>query len=100
MAAAVSALNGTVEKLKGVYNLAVQQLPDPDKTLGDPGKDPTAAAVNDSLLPAIGKFLNGVHSLVTVTGQAGDGVGTMVHGFNDTEEENAEAIRPPSSDPA
>jgi hypothetical protein len=99
MVAATSALNDVVNRLNGVYNLAAQQLPDPGTPLGDPGKDPIAAAVNDNFLPSVGNFLNGVKSAVTVLGQAGAGVGTMVHGFDETEQDNADSIRPSSPDP-
>jgi hypothetical protein len=100
VAAAASALDGAVERLKGLYNSASGQLPDPGSTLGDPGKDPIAAAVNNSFLPALGNFLDGVKNAATVVGQAGTGVGTMVHGFDETEQENADSVRPSGPEPA
>jgi hypothetical protein len=98
MLPAVSALGGAEDRLKGVSNWA-SQLPAPGSTLGDPGKDPIAAAVNNDFLPAVGNFLDGVNNAATVVGQAGDGVGTLVHGFDKTEQENADSVRLPGPDP-
>jgi hypothetical protein len=98
MTTAASALNDVVNRLGGVYSSTAQQLPDPGSALGDPGKDPIAAAVNDNFLPGVWNFLSGVKNAVTVLGQAGDGVGTMVHGFDETEQENADSIRPSGPD--
>lgn len=99
MLPAVTALNDEVTRIKGVFAMAASQLPDPADTLGDPGKDPIAAAVNKDFLFGVGNFLSAGNSLVTVVGQTGQGVGTMVHGFDETEQENADSIRPSDPDP-
>jgi len=99
MVPAVSALDGAVDGLRGVSNWVSQQLPAPGTTLGDPGKDPIAAAVNNDFLPSAWNFLDGLNNAVTVVGEAGQGVGTMRHGFDETERENTDSIRLPGPDP-
>jgi hypothetical protein len=50
-------------------------------------------------MPALGNFLEGMNNMITVLDQTGDGVKTMAGGFSETEEENTDSIKQPTSDP-
>jgi hypothetical protein len=99
LSTAASALSNLVTRLSRIYESVSQQLPDPNDVLGDPGQDPIAGAVNKSFMPALGNFLEGMNNMITVLDQTGDGVKTMAGGFSETEEENTDSIKQPTSDP-
>ena len=92
MAPGVSRLSDLETEIRGTYMSAATQLPAPGSVLGDPEKDPIAAEINNSFLPAVGQFLDGVKNAAAMVGEAALGVGTMVRGFDGTEEQNLESI--------